>query len=75
MDEASNREEFKKLADELKKEDAVKYQEVIGNLNALEYDDFANTRFAMPKAQMIRDFEALGRTDIADRVRKGEFDQ
>jgi hypothetical protein len=75
MHEAENRDEFQKLADELESADKAKYQEVIGNLRSLEYDDFANTRFATPKMQMIHDFEALGRQDIADRVRNGDFDQ
>lgn len=75
MHEAENRDEFTKLAAELEAENKEKYQEVVGNLRSLEYDDFANTRFATPKMQMIRDFEALGRTDIVERVKNGDFDQ
>lgn len=76
MDEAENRDAFMKLADELEAlKNGDKFAEVIGNLRALEYDDFANTRFAAPKMQMANDFHALGREDIVKRVHNGDFDQ
>jgi hypothetical protein len=70
-----NREQFHALAHDLEMQDAVKYAEVITNLRDLEYDDFANEKFAAPKMQMIKDFTELGRQDIVDRVKNGDFDQ
>jgi hypothetical protein len=74
-DEMQNREQFHALAHDLEMQDAVKYAEVITNLRDLEYDDFANEKFAAPKMQMIKDFTELGRQDIVDRVKNGDFDQ
>lgn len=75
MAPAENRERFEELADQLAREDAGKYMTVIDNLRNLEYDDFANEKYAAPKMQMIADFEALGRQDIVDRIKNGDFDQ
>lgn len=52
-----------------------KIDEIIGNLRRGDYDDFASTRFATPKLQMIADFEVINRKDVADAVRNGEYDQ
>ena len=75
MTPMKNRDKFYKLAVELKATDPIKYKAVIKNLVGLEYDDFSNETFATPKLQMIADFTQLGRQDIVDRVKEGEFDQ
>src|SRR5258708_2111559 len=67
-----NREKFIELANELEGEDPLKYADVIYSLRNMEYDDFANERFATPKMQMISDFTELGRLDIVERVKNGE---
>lgn len=83
MKPADNREKFKELADDMEAnpdsyggpEKAVHRTGIIENLRNLEYDDFANEKFAAPKVQMIRDMTLLGRADIATRVMEGDFDQ
>lgn len=81
MDRYKNRDKFDWLADEMEREidggvvDADAYQNIIDNLRGLEYDDFANNKFATPKMQMITDFQKVGRNDIVAQIKDGEFDQ
>lgn len=71
-----NEDEFRKLAEELKATGDSKYATVIWRLQNNWYHDFKNPdEVPMPKMQMINDFNELGRTDIADRVANGDFDQ
>jgi hypothetical protein len=75
-----NEQEFVKLADELAKTPTSdphwnKIQDIIQDLRNNEYHDFANEKYATPKMQMIADFTEIGRQDIVDRVKDGDFDQ
>ena len=79
--EYENRDEFTKIADHMESNpdlyghDTELQKRIIADLRGLEYDDFANEKYATPKMQMIADFRALGRNDIAQRVMNGDFDQ
>ena len=81
MGEYENRDKFYQLADEMEHEisggmvDADAYRRIIADLRGLEYDDFANNKFAAPKLQMINDFQKVGRNDVVARVKNGDFDQ
>lgn len=81
MDSYNNRDKFDKLADAMEREidggmvDEEAYEKIIDNLRGLEYDDFANNKFATPKLQMITDFQRIGRNDIVAQIKDGEFDQ
>jgi hypothetical protein len=74
-----NEKEFLELAKDLrskhpKGEDEF-VDEVVFRLLNNDYHDFYNERFAAPKMQMISDFTKLGRQDIVDRIKNGDFDQ
>lgn len=72
-----NEQEFTKLADELEQENAGgRYTEVIRRLRNNWYHDFANPdEVPLPKVQMVQDFTDVGRQDIVERVKNGDFDQ
>lgn len=72
---SDSQQKFMQLADQLEEEDSHKYADVIYNLRCLNYDDFANETFDMPKMQMIADFTELGRMDIVEQVKDGDYDQ
>jgi len=55
--------------------DVNSYNKIIADLRGLEYDDFANDKYATPKLQMITDFQRIGRNDIVAKVKNGDFDQ
>lgn len=76
MDSFDNEEKFTQLADQLEAEDETKYHTVIKRLRNNWYHDFKNPdEVPMPKMQMIQDFTELGREDIVNRVKEGDFDQ
>lgn len=81
MTDYDNEEEFIKLANDMEANpdkypgDPYVFRQVVSNLRNEEYHDFFNQKFAVPKLQMIADFEALGRPDIVARVKNGDFDQ
>ncbi len=70
-----NRNKFYGLANRLSMTGDSKYKELIANLNNLEYDDFANEKFATPKLQMINDLTEVGLMDEVARVKNGDYDQ
>lgn len=80
---SDNQEQFTILADDIEKNPDLYgtpvqsdlRSRIVSDLRNLEYDDFANEKYATPKMQMIADFRELGRNDIAQRVMNGDFDQ
>lgn len=80
---SDNQDEFIKLADHMEANPDLYgtpvqsglRSRIVSDLRNLEYDDFANEKYATPKMQMIADFRELGRNDIAQRVMNGDFDQ
>lgn len=82
----ANRDEFKKLADDMEANpdeynpNDLAYapaliQEIIVDLRKGEFDDFDNNKYPAPKIAMAEAFGSLGRQDIVDRVKNGDFDQ
>jgi hypothetical protein len=76
-----NREKFTELADDMDA-NPDKYggansllRRVINDLRNGEYDDFENEKYPTPKMQMIGDFQTLGREDIVEQIKNGDFDQ
>lgn len=70
-----NRERFMDLADKLEQQENPDYAGFIMDLRDLEFDDFANEKYATPKLEMIRQATELGLHDVVRQIKDGDFDQ
>lgn len=83
MPEFENRNKFLELAKDMtsnpflygqRKNEELR-KTIISNLDHMRYDDFDERSFDAPKTKMVEDFTALGRLDIVEKIKDGEYDQ